>query len=214
MFQEFARFVELPSRATFLAARSAWLQLDVAPLTSAELQGVAQLLTAGEAAAVIEQVHAWKARAAFSPRAHYFAGEAHAQLGELDAAECERMVFTACLQGILATGDGSRRKPYLISQLPDEYDVLKLLGLTCEKQRLVQSGKRSCDVLSCHDGSQIWFNISDLLTLPTRETAPAQLPEKAPEKTLEQPLVQLQRSTSGLIRTKRRTSGRLRASPR
>lgn len=201
MFQEFARFVEQPSRATFLAARSAWLQLNVAPLTPADLQSVAELLTAGEAAAVIEQVHEWKARAAFSPRAHYFAGEAHALLGELDHAECERLVFTACLQGILATGDGSRRKPYLISQIPDEYDVLKLLGLTCEKQRLVQSKRRSCDVLTCHDGSQIWFNISDLVAIP----APTQVPQ--------QPLVQLQR-TSGLIRTKRRTSGRLRASPR
>lgn len=209
MFQEFARFVEQPSRATFLAARSAWLTLRVAPLTPADLQHVAQLLAAGAAAEVIECVHGWKARAAFSPRAHYFAGEAHALLGELDQAECERLVFTACLQGILATGDGSRRKPYLISQIPDEYDVLKLLGLTCEKQRLVQSKSRSvrgtsrsCDVLSCHDGSQIWFNISDLVTVPARTEIQSR------------PLVHLQRSTTGIIRTKRRTSGRLRVSPR
>lgn len=202
MFQEFARFVEQPSRATFLAARSAWLTLNVAPLTPADLQSVAELLAAGEAAAVIKRVHGWKARAAFSPRAHYFAGEAHALLGELDQAECERMVFTACLQGILATGDGSRRKPYLISQIPDEYDVLKLLGLNCEKQRLVQNKSRSCDVLSCEDGSQVWFNISDLVAVPART------------KVQNQPLVQLERSTTGIIRTKRRTSGRLRVSPR
>jgi hypothetical protein len=209
MFQEFARFVEQPSRATFIAARSAWLTLNVAPLTPADLQSVAELLAAGEAAAVIKRVHGWKARAAFSPRAHYFAGEAHALLGELDQAECERMVFSACLQGILATGDGSRRKPYLISQISDEYDVLKLLGLTCEKQRLVQTktrsaggSTRSCDVLSCHDGSQIWFNISDLVVVPART------------EVQNQPLVQLQRSATGIIRTKRRTSGRLRVSPR
>ena len=201
MFQEFARFLELPGRATFLAARSAWLQLNVPPLTAEELQSAQNLLAAGEAEAVIAKVHGWKSRAAFSPRAHYFAGEAHAQLGELEQAEVERLAFSACLQGILATGDGSRRKPYLISQIPDEYDVLKLLGLTCQKQRLVQRGRRACDVLTCADGSAVWFNISDLLALPTAQVTA-------------EPLVQIERAAAGFIRTKRRTSGRLRASPR
>ncbi|WP_254512945.1 DUF4919 domain-containing protein [Anatilimnocola floriformis] len=203
MYQEFARFLELPGRATFIAARAAWLQQKVSPLTPEELQSVAQLLAAGEATAVIEQVHSWKSRAAFSPRAHYFCGEAHALLGELEQAEVERLAFSACLQGILATGDGSRLKPYIISQIPDEYDVLKLLGLTCQKQRLVQRGRRSCDVLTCQDGSSVWFNISDLLTLPAAET-------KSPA--IER--VQIERATTGFIRTKRRPSGRLRASPR
>lgn len=202
MFQEFARFLELPGRATFLAARAAWLQLNLSPLTPDELQSAQNLLAAGNAAAVIKKVHGWKSRAAFSPRAHYFAGEAHAKLGELEQAEVERLAFSACLQGILSTGDGTRRKPYLISQIPDEYDVLKLLGLTCAKQRLVQRGRRSCDALTCHDGSTVWFNISDLLALPTEQ-----------KPVLIEP-VQIERAAAGFIRTKRQTSGRLRASPR
>lgn len=202
MYQEFAHFLELPSRATFLAARAVWLQQNVTPLTPAEMQTVADLLAAGEAEAVIKHVHSWKSRAAFSPRAHYFAGEAHAQLAQWEQAECERLAFSACLQGILATGDGSRRKPYIVSQIPDEYDVLKLLGLTCVKQHLVQRGRRACDVLTCHDGSSIWFNISDLLAVPKLEVTPPQ------------DFVHIERTSSGLIRTKRRASGRLRASPR
>lgn len=181
MYQEFARFLELPGRATFLAARRAWLRLNVSPLTPAELQTVAELLAAGEFATVLDRVHGWSARAAFSPRAHYFAAEAHTLLGELDDAEVERWAFSACLQGILATGDGTRRKPYLIAQLPDEYDVLKLLGLTCLKQHLVQRGRRSCDVISCHDGSQLWFNVSDLVASPAAAAAvagPAPLVER------------------------------------
>lgn len=202
MYQEFARFLELPGRATFLAARAVWLQQKVTPLTPAELQAVAELLAAGEAAAVIEHVHSWKSRAAFSPRAHYLAGEAHAQLAQWEEAEAERLAFSACLQGILASGDGSSRKPYLVCQLSDEYDVLKLLGLTCVKQRLVQRGRRACDVLTCHDGSAIWFNISDLVAVPQ------------PEPAAPQDFVHIERTTNGLIRTKRRTSGRLRTSPR
>lgn len=207
MHQEFTRFLELPGRATFLAARRAWLRLNVSPLSPADLQAVAQLLAAGEFPAVIEQVHAWHARAAFSPRAHYFAAEAHTALGEADDAEVERWAFSACLQGILATGDGTRRKPYVISQLPDEYDVLKLLGLTCVKQHLVQRGRRSCDVISCHDGSQLWFNVSDLVAVPTAmATRPAALVERAKAKVIA--------ASTQAIRTKRRTSGRLRTSPR
>lgn len=215
MYQEFARFLELPGRATFLAARAAWLQQNTlqqnaAPLTPQDLQAGAELLAAGDAYEVIELVHSWKSRAAFSPRAHYLAGEAHAQLGELEQAEVERLAFSACLQGILATGDGSRRKPYVITQIPDEYDVLKLLGLICVKQRLVQRGRRACDVLTCSDGSSVWFNISDLLPMLAAAAA-------AP-----QPLVQIQRKSVGVIRTSRisviqtqcQTSGRLRASPR
>ncbi|QDU26294.1 hypothetical protein ETAA8_13720 [Anatilimnocola aggregata] len=201
MFQEFARFLTLPSRATYLAARRAWLQLNVEPLTPADLQGVAELLAAGEATAVIERVHGWQSRAALSPRAHYFAAEAHESLGESEPAEMERWVFSACLQGILATGDGTRRKPYIVSQLSDEYDVLKLLGLRSEKQQLVQRGRRSCDVLTCHDGSHLWFNVSDLIAVPEEAISQA-------------PLVEIKRTEKGVIRTTRRISDPLRAVPR
>ncbi|WP_425617929.1 DUF4919 domain-containing protein [Anatilimnocola sp. NA78] len=206
MFQEFARFLTLPSRATFLAARSAWLQLNVEPLTPAELQSVGELLVAGEATAVIEQVHGWKSRAALSPRVHYFAAEAHESLGETEQAEMERWVFSACLQGILATGDGTRRKAYIISQLSDEYDVLKLLGLRSEKQHLVQRGSRSYDVLSCADGSQLWFNVSDLIPVPAETMSPIPL--------VEVKRIEAGRSDQGVIRTKRRISDPRRTVPR
>jgi hypothetical protein len=207
MYQEFSRFLELPGRATFLAARTAWLRLNVQPLTAAELQTVAELLSAGNFFAVLDRVHGWSARAAFSPRAHYYAAEAHTALGQCDDAEVERWAFSACLQGILATGDGSRRRPYLISQLPDEYDVLKLLGLTCRQQHLVQRGRRSCDVLSCHEGSQLWFNVSDLVLC-------REYPIAVPAPAAAEPAVLVDRAKSAVIRTKRRTSGPLRTVPR
>lgn len=214
MRQEFIRFLELPGRATFLAARRAWLRLDVSPLSPADLQTVAELLAAGEFAAVVEQVQTWQARAAFSPRAHYFAAEAHTALGDDEAAEVERWAFSACLQGILATGDGTRRKPYVIAQLPDEYDVLKLLGLTCVKQHLVQRGRRSCDVISCHDGSQLWFNVSDLHLCREYPVAVPATASQEPAVLVERAKARVGAANSPATRTKRRTSGRLRTSPR
>lgn len=206
MFQEYARFLALPSRATFLAARRVWLENQslrekkFAPLTPAELQTVAELLAAGEANDVIECVHGWRSRAAFSPRAHYYTAEAHGLLGDHEAAEMERWVFSACLQGILATGDGSRRRPYVICQLSDEYDVLKLLGLQGKKQHLVQRGRRSCDVLTCEDGTQVWFNVSDLISVPA-------------EVVQALPTLEVKREPA-TIQTKRRASGPLRTVPR
>jgi hypothetical protein len=201
MFQEFARFLELPSRATYLAARRAWLRLNLQPLHAAELQELAARLDAGDAAGVIEQAHGWHSRAALSPRAHFFAAEAHAALGQEEQAELERWVFSTCLKGILATGDGTRRKPYLITQIPDEYDLLKLLGLENEQQQIVLRGRRTCDVLTCTNGGEVWFDVSDLVPIPA-ELLPAK------------PVVELKKSPAGVTRTKRRSSGRLRTSPR
>jgi hypothetical protein len=207
MYQEFTRFLELPGRTTFLAARRAWLRLKLTRLSPAELQSVAELLAAGEFAAVIERVHGWQARAAFSPRAHYLAAEAHTALGDVDAAEVERWAFSACLQGILSSGDGTRHKPYVITQLPDEYDVLKLLGLKCVTQQLVQRGRRACDVLSCQDGSQVWFNVSDLVMVPAAlQTGPAVLVEQAKPRNGS--------ASTQVTRKKRRASDPLRTVPR
>jgi hypothetical protein len=201
MFPEYARFLTSPSRASYLAARRAWLQKQVEPLTPVDLANVAELLAAGKPAAVIERVHGWQARAALSPRAHYLTAEAHTLLGETESAELEAWVFSTCLQGILATGDGTRRRPYVIAQVSDEYDVLKLLGLQGKKQHLVQRGRRSCDVLTCHNGTELWFNVSDLVALPAETVTPL-------------PALELSRTEQAVIRTRRQTSGPLRTVPR
>lgn len=209
MFQEFARFLESPSRATYLAARGAWLRLEVQPLHPAELTELAARLEAGDAAGVIEQAHGWRSRAALSPRVHYLTAEAHAVLGQSEHAELERWVFQACLQGMLATGDGTRRKPYVIAQLSDEYDVLKLRALNCEQQRFVQRGRKACDVLTCADGNEVWFDVTDLAQVPA-EAIPAQSKSKSPRKPV---VARLQ--AAGITRTKHQTSpGRLKTSPR
>jgi hypothetical protein len=199
MFLEFARFLESPSRATYRAARSAWLRLDLQPLHPAELSDLAARLAAGDAAGVIAEVHGWQSRAALSPRAHFLAAAAHDLLGQIEQAELERWVFSACLQGILATGDGSRRKPYSIAQMTDEQDVLKLLGLESMQQELTPRGGRTCDVLTCADGREVWFDVSDLVQVPVQLAAvrSKQTAKKA-----------------AVTRTTRRTSGRLRTAPR
>jgi hypothetical protein len=201
MFLEFARFLESPSRATYLAARSAWLRLSMQPLHPAELTELAARLAQGDTAGVIATAHDWKSRGALSPRVHYLTAEAHTVRGETEQAELERWVFSTCLQGILATGDGTRKKPFVIAQLTDEYDVLKLHGLECEQQRLVQRGRRTCDVLACSDGSEVWFEINALMRVPA-EALPSKIQVELPAK------------AAGITRTTRRTSGRLRTSRR
>lgn len=211
MFQEFARFLELPSRATYLAARGAWLRLGVQPLHPAELTELAEWLSQGDATRVIAQAHGWHSRAALSPRVHFLTAAAHTLLGEQEQAELERWVFSTCLSGILATGDGSPKKPYSIAQISDEYDVLKLLGLTRQSQRLVQRGRRTCDVLACTDGSEIWFEVSELVQVPAEAVPLKSRPSKSRQAKNK---VELNQAPAAVTRTRRQTSGRLRIAPR
>jgi hypothetical protein len=199
MFQEFARFLESPSRATYLAARSAWLRLGVQPLHPAELQDLAERLANDDAAGVIKEVHGWQSRAALSPRAHFLAAAAHDRLSQTEQGDLERWVFSTCLQGILATGDGSRRKPYVIAQLTDEQDVLKLQGFESIQQELTPRGRRTCDVLTGADGRELWFDVSELVQVPI------ELAARRSKQTLRK---------AAVSRTTRRTSDRLRTAPR
>lgn len=200
MFLEFARFLESPSRATYLAARSAWLQSGGQSLHPAELTELAALLEQGDATGVIEMAHGWQSRGALSPRVHYLTAQAHELRGEIEQAELERWVFQACLQGILATGSGTKQKPYVITQISDEYDVLQLRGVQSIGQRAVQRGRKTCDVLSCSDGNEIWFEIGDLMRVPA-EAVPSRAKVAA-------------RKPAKVTRTTRRTSGRLKTAPR
>ena len=95
-----------------------------------------------------------------SPSAHQCAATVARTLGDEATADKERQIAEKCLQGILATGDGSRERPYLVSRVSDEYDLIRHLNKRSTTQGLSLDGQRSYDVLNLDDGSQMWFDIS------------------------------------------------------
>jgi len=97
-----------------------------------------------------------------SPRAHMLAARLALAAGDRQAFERETAAARSCIAGILAGGDGSAEKPYPVSRVEDEYDVLRSLGKHSTKQALKMDKGKSYDVLFCDDGADIYFDVSDV----------------------------------------------------
>jgi hypothetical protein len=98
-----------------------------------------------------------------SPEAHFLLSLAARELGDAEGAEFEKFVCFRCIDGIRTTGEGTQEKPYLVLRTSDEYDVLNALGKQLQSQALVHGENgRSYDKMTLADGSEVWFDITDL----------------------------------------------------
>jgi hypothetical protein len=95
-----------------------------------------------------------------SPRAHQFAARAAKAAGDKELAEKEADLALKCLTGIAASGDGSPANPYIVLAVPDEYDLIRHLGLARGSQKLVTRGDRSYDVLRVSADQEVWFDVT------------------------------------------------------
>jgi sulfur relay (sulfurtransferase) DsrF/TusC family protein len=64
------------------------------------------------------------------------------------------------LKSILATGKGTKKKPYAVMRIEDEKDVLSALKKQARAQFLVQDKSRVFDLLQCSDGTEVYFDIT------------------------------------------------------
>ncbi|HZN34289.1 MAG TPA: hypothetical protein VFB80_10735 [Pirellulaceae bacterium] len=173
MQRQLTAFVDQPDKATFLSARDAVLRLSPLPIKATDLADLERLLERDEAQAVLDRLDTLPPSKVLSPRVHYLAAEAAALLGDSQTVELERSLFVLTLQGLLATGDGSRGNPYVVCHSTDEYDVLESLGHEPAGQKLVEHEGRLHDVLLCSDGRKVWFDITDILVRPQPRKRPA-----------------------------------------
>ncbi len=95
-----------------------------------------------------------------SPRAHGMAAMAAEGLDDAAKAKAERDAAAKCVEGMLATGDGSADKPYLVTRVTDEYDLLRHLKKVRDAQGLRHKDGKAFDVMSCTDGTEVWFDIT------------------------------------------------------
>jgi hypothetical protein len=168
MQRQLAAFVQQPCKSTFLAARSAVLRRSGLPLLAAEIAELDRLLERREPELLRDRIDALPPSKVLSPRIHFLAAEAAEALGDMPDVELERSLFVLTLQGLLATGDGTRGNPYIVCHPTDEYDVLAALGHEAAGQSLVEHEGRLHDVLLCSDGREVWFDVTDLLVRPHR----------------------------------------------
>jgi hypothetical protein len=103
--------------------------------------------------------------ALLSPVVHTALAQALDRLGRAPEASRQRRLARAALRGIVASGDGTRARPWTVLRVSDEYDVLRSLGRRPASQELVGQAGRELDRIECVDGSEAWFDAGGLVVL-------------------------------------------------
>lgn len=154
------QFLVAPSVERFLSLRDAVSESPgYVPYSSDPAKG-RELLAEGR----FEEAHSYLLSLVpgwiLNPGIHRLLSFACYQLGQEQIAMLEHEMSMAMMDGILSTGDGSEARPYLVLHIADEYDVLDHLGKRSQGQALVHKGDRYCDLRTCDDGSEIWFDVT------------------------------------------------------
>ena len=121
---------------------------------------LAATLCAGNPQAVID--HFWRSfpNLLLSPLAHMMLSQAYLDLCMENEAKGEKAMGHLILKSILATGKGTKKKPYAVMRVEDERDVLSVLKKQAGTQLLMKDKSRVFDLLQCSDGSEVYFDIT------------------------------------------------------
>ncbi|MBM4041312.1 MAG: DUF4919 domain-containing protein [Planctomycetes bacterium] len=156
----FAKFLEKPGKETYLAALKAVTEAEGYDPYSSDLDDLWPLIKEGKFQEAREKREKAMPNLLLSPRAHGLAAMAAEALDDAAKAKSEREAAAKCIEGILATGDGSPDKPYLVARVSDEYDLLRHLKKARTSQGLHHKDGKSFDVMNCADGTEVWFDIT------------------------------------------------------
>lgn len=162
MQDEFEAFLIEPTRSSYERAREALLSDPSFRADPRDLAHAGELCAARDFAHARELIESLLYDWALSPRVHFLAAWAAAELGDKKDAELERFTAQACLAGLLATGQGSFACPYLVTYASDEHDLLAVLRQEARSQQLIACDSGRFDVLTCADGNELWFDVTDL----------------------------------------------------
>lgn len=160
MADEISDFLAEPNAETFLRLRALVEASPHYTMMSDEDEQLAELVQAGaydQAAELAEQLMPnWL----LSPHVHRLATAVAERLGATEAAARERYLERACTKGLLLAGDGTRERPYPVLHVSDEYELLGTLGKEPAGQKIANGTNGPCDVITCDDGSEVWFGIA------------------------------------------------------
>jgi hypothetical protein len=163
MPDELSDFLAKPSGETFLRLREVVIGSPDYEFHSDGADQVQGLFAAEDYEAVPDMLSELMPNWLLSPRVHRLVGLAAEQVGDTDLAQRETYMARACIRGLLESGDGSRERPFQVTHVADEYDLLEIQGKEMKQQRLVTDTAGSFDVIACTDGTELWFDIGPSL---------------------------------------------------
>jgi hypothetical protein len=158
--ETFLEYLKKPSTEGFQSLRQQVAASDRYAPYSNELDVLAAALGAGHPQAAIDLFWRSFPNLLLSPLAHLMLSQAYLGLKKENEAEGEKAMGHLILKSILATGKGTKKKPYAVMRVEDERDVLSALKKQAGAQFLIMAGSRMLDLLQCSDGSEVYFDIT------------------------------------------------------
>ena len=158
--ENFLAFLNKPSVDGFEILRQQVAASDRYAPYSNELDILMAALCAGEPQAAIGLFWRSFPNLLLSPLAHFILSQAYLDLKMENEAEGEKALGRLILKSILATGKGTKKKPYAAMRVEDEKDVLSALKKQASAQFLVRGKFRVFDLLQCSDDSEVYFDIT------------------------------------------------------
>jgi hypothetical protein len=161
MHEQLLQFLESPNRENFLAIREEVIQSELYDPYSDECDQAGDLFELGKLEEARNVLQKGMGNLILSPRAHQFLSFLFHKLGDEQSARVEMLIGHACIEGMLASGNGSEASPYMVLRTSDEYDIIESLEKEFRQQSLVPKGEKHFDVVECTDGSTFWFDVTD-----------------------------------------------------
>lgn len=161
MQELFLAMIQEPDRNTYLAVRNELVESNFYSPYSDDFTEAGKLLEDGDFEAAQERISLGMPNLLLAPRAHLMLAFAAEKMGDEETVQMESYIVSAIIRGITSTGDGSAAQPWLVTRTSDEHDVLQFLEKEFSEQALTEDGDRKIDVVSCTDGSQYHFDVTD-----------------------------------------------------
>ncbi len=159
----FSRFLQNPSKDTYLALRKDIIDRPDFNYLDRGISQLEKLIKEGDHQKVRAFIPQLMPTHLLSPVTHLLIAESAKNAGEEEQAKQEFAMFSACLKAMNETGDGSLESPYAVILIADEYDILRSLEETSQKQSLIEDNGRKLDKHLTESGKEIYFDVSDSL---------------------------------------------------
>ena len=158
--ENFLEYLKRPSTEGFQRLRQQVAASDRYAPYSNELDMLVAAIGAGHPQAVIDLFWRSFPNLLLSPLAHFILCQAYLDLKRENEAEGEKAMGRLIMKSILATGKGTKKRPYAVMRVEDERDVLSVLKKQAGTQFLMKDKSRVFDLLQCSDGSEVYFDIT------------------------------------------------------
>lgn len=163
MHDLFAALLNQPTARRYKQLRSLLLSHEPLGSFSLRLAEVQRRVEEGDAEAAGALAKEMFPAGLLSLRLHRLAGQAALDGADLKRAELHRFTYEALCSAILATGNGTRGRPLLITYASDAAELLAARGLEVQSQSLIEEQGRRYDVHLCREEREFWFDVTDLL---------------------------------------------------